>query len=70
VKKEKNIQICKILKVFDTANALKKQNEIRKKYGLRPLKRLQIETVLYFLNDDKEQHIQEYIYPEYGGMYQ
>ena len=32
---------------------LEHQNKIREKYGLKPLKRVRPETILYLLNDDK-----------------
>lgn len=71
MKTRKKIQISKNFKSIDRAKAIKKQNEIRKQYGLRPLKRLQIEHFLYFLNDNRQQQKPQYINPEYdGGMYQ
>lgn len=67
--RQKKIQISKNFEVLDKVNALKRQNEIRKKYGLQPLKRLQLETILYLLNDDTVQKKPQYINPN-GGMYQ
>lgn len=68
-KGQKKIQISKNFKAIDIAKAIKKQNEIRRKYGLKPLKRLQIEHFLYFLNDNRQQQKPQYINPN-GGMYQ
>jgi hypothetical protein len=69
--KEKNIQLSKRNKFVDRVKALEKQNTIRKNYGLRLLKRLDLETFLYFLNDDEQQKKPLCINPNYdGGMYQ
>ena len=56
-------------KVVDEEKLLKKQNELRNKYGLRPHKRLDAEMLLYVKNDDNLQ-ANESINPYYGGMYQ
>lgn len=62
-----NIQIHKLSKKVKE-KLLKQQNEIRKKYGLRPLKRLHIET-FYKPSNDTEHKAKKHI-PNYGGMYQ
>jgi len=46
------VQISRNLKKFDPEKLLQEQNEIRKKYGLRPTKRLQIDF-LYLITDNK-----------------
>lgn len=70
-KVKKMIQWSHISKKMNKEKILELQNEQRKKYGLRPLKRLELETFLYFLNDDKLQRKPQYINPKYdGGMYQ
>lgn len=63
------IQTSKDFKSFDKDKLLEKQNEIRAKYGLRPLKRLYLES--FFILDTNS-----YIKPRKdipvkdGGMYQ
>jgi len=64
------IQISKKFKTIDKKKALQKQNEIRKKYGLRPLKRLQAEMILYLQGDSGEPKKVENIALYHGGMYQ
>ena len=64
------IQISKKFKTIDKKKALQKQNEIRKKYGLRPLKRLQAEMILYLQADSREPKKEENIALHNGGMYQ
>lgn len=69
--KKKKIQISRKNKFLDRVKAIDKQNRLRKKYNLRPLKRLDLETFLYFLNDDIQHQKPQYINPKYdGGMYQ
>ena len=75
--KKDKIQICKKFGAVDTEYTIKKllekQNKIRQKYGLRPLKRLNVTTFLYCLKDDRqEQKPQppEYKEYEYRGVYQ
>jgi len=63
------VQISKKFKTIDKKKTLQKQNNIRKKYGLRPLKRLQAEMILYLQSDSRE-HIEENIALFNGGMYQ
>jgi len=69
-KKKKEIQISKNFKIVDIAKALKRQNEIRKKYGLKPLKRLYPETVLYLPKDNTDTSEKKSITLDRGGMYQ
>ena len=64
------IQISMRFKTIDKKKALQKQNEIRKKYGLRPLKRLQAEMILYLQGDSREPIEEENIALYNGGMYQ
>ena len=64
------IQVSKKFKTLDKEKLLKEQNEIRKKYGLRPLKRLSQEMVLYCLDDERTQERGECITLKDGGMYQ
>jgi len=64
------IQISKKFKTIDKKKALQKQNEIRKKYGLHPLKRLQTEMILYLQTDSRELIEEENIDLHNGGMYQ
>ncbi len=47
---------------------LERQNKIRDKYGLRPLRRVQPETILYLLNDSTTVHTLDKEFE--GGMYQ
>ena len=47
------IQVSKKVKTLDKEKLLLKQNKIRKKYGLPPLKRLQPEMVLYMTDDSR-----------------
>ena len=64
------IQISKKFKTFDKKRALQNQNEIRKKYGLCPLKRLQAEMILYLQKDSGVTAKDKNITPFNGGMYQ
>jgi len=64
------IQLSKKFKTIDKRIALQKQNMIRKKYGLRPLKRLQAEMILYLQDDSREPKKVENIALYNGGMYQ
>ena len=64
------IQISKKFKTINKKKALQKQNMIRKKYGLRPLKRLQAEMILYLQDDSREPKKVENIAQYHGGMYQ
>ena len=63
------IQVSKKFKTLDKEKLLKEQNKQRKKYGLKPHKRLDAESVLYLLSDDKEDTHQS---PDYDsrGAYQ
>ena len=63
-------RISKKFKIIDKKKALQKQNEIRKKYGLRPLKRLQAEMILYLQTDSSVTAKDKNITPFNGGMYQ
>jgi len=64
------VQISKKFKTIDKKKTLQKQNNIRKKYGLRPLKRLQTEMILYLQSDPREHIEEENIALFNGGMYQ
>ncbi len=64
------VQASKKFKILDKEKLLEKQNKLRKKYGLRPLKRLSQEIVLYCLDDERTQERGECITPKDGGMYQ
>lgn len=72
------IQISKNFKSIDKKRVLERQNEIRRKYGLPPLKRLQPEMILYMENDSrfaslcKKINHEDGIVPDEndGGMYQ
>lgn len=64
------IQISKKTKVVDKEKLLEEQNKIRKYYGLQPLKRIQQETILYCLGDDRQQKREKHISLKNGGMYQ
>lgn len=65
----KKNQISRKIKILDRERTLKKQNELRAKYGLKPLKRIQLETFLYILNNDSNAPKERYI-SNNGGMYQ
>ena len=64
------VQVSKKFKTLDKEKLLEEQNKLRKKYGLRPLKRLSQEMVLYCLDDERTQKRGECITPKDGGMYQ
>ena len=64
------VQVSKKFKTLDKEKLLEEQNKLRKKYGLRPLKRLSQEMVLYCLDDERTQKRGESITPKDGGMYQ
>ncbi len=64
------VQVSKKFKTLDKEKLLVEQNKIRKKYGLRPLKRLSQEMVLYCLDDERTQKRGECITSNDGGMYQ
>lgn len=63
------IQTSRNLNSFDKDKLLEKQNEIRAKYGLRPLKRLYLESLLIL---DTNSHVKprKDIPVKDGGMYQ
>ena len=48
------VQVSKKFKTLDKDKLLLEQNRIRSKYGLKAHKRLDAESVLYLLSDDKE----------------
>jgi len=64
------MQISKKFKTSDKKKALQNQNKMRKKYGLRPLKRLQAEMILYLKTDSRETIEEENIALYNGEMYQ
>ena len=64
------IQVSKKFKTIDKKKALQKQNDIREKYGLRPLKRLQAEMILYLQTDSGVPKKVDNIVLYNGGMYQ
>jgi len=61
------IQVSKKFKTLDKEKLLKEQNEIRSKYGLKAHKRLDAESVLYLLSDDKEDTHQSPAYDNRGA---
>jgi len=58
------------IKTLDKEKLLELQNEHRKKYGLRPLKRIQTEIVLYLLGNNNKATEVKYITSNQGEMYQ
>ena len=48
----KKIQQSKKFKIIDKPRLLKLQNDTRLKYGLKPHKRIDLETVLYLIKDE------------------
>jgi len=67
---EKGIQYSKKLSKKQKEKLLNQQNRIRKKYGLRPLKRIHIETFLSIDDNYRSAPKRKYIPNKNGGMYQ
>jgi len=64
----KKIQMSKKLKTYDEEKLLQIQNQKRKKYGLQPLKRLNIEHFINYNNASETQtHPKQ---EDIGVMYQ
>jgi hypothetical protein len=67
--KKQKIQVKKKISEKNKELLLQQQNEIRAKYGLRPLKRLTYETFFKTNNNNRSAPKGKYI-PDNGGMYQ
>ena len=60
------MQITRNLKILDKEKLLKIQQELEKKYGLRPHKRLRLDFIYSHLDNIPD----ELLTQESGGMYQ
>jgi hypothetical protein len=55
---------------YDEEKLLEHQNIQRQRYGLKPLKTLQIENLIYLQTDKKEDTALRTYHQNTGGMYQ
>jgi len=64
------IKTSRRLTAYDKQKLLEEQNKLRKKYGLRPLKTLNLENLIYLQPDKTTNKTREDTSQKHGGMYQ
>ena len=64
------IKTSRRLTAYDKQKLLEEQNKQRKKYGLRPLKTLKLENLIYLPPDKTKKTTEKDTSQKTGGMYQ